>query len=73
MLLYERKTLKEIILMKITIKRIWNITRKKKDERTIREQAELNDWFYKWVLTPIRIVIFPIMLLVKLYKWVYNV
>ena len=59
--------------MKITIKRIWNITRKKKDERTIREQAELNDWFYKWVLTPIRIVIFPIMLLVKLYKWVYNV
>jgi hypothetical protein len=51
---------------------IWEIIKKKKVNRTILEQAVLDDWVYKWFGTPIRIIIFPVMLLVKLYKRAYN-
>lgn len=59
--------------MKTTNKNIWKIIKTKKDERTMMEQARLDDWLYKWIGTPIRIIIFPIMLIVKLYKWTYNI
>lgn len=58
--------------MKTNIKHIWRILRMKKSERTIREQVQLNDWICKWVGLPIRILIFPVMLIVKLYKWTYD-
>ena len=58
--------------MKTSVKHIWKILRTKKSERTIREQAELNDFFYNWIGLPIRIIIFPVMLIVKLYKWTYE-
>ena len=58
--------------MKTGNKNIWKIIRTKKDERSILEQAILDDWLWKWFVTPIRIIIFPIMLLVKLYKWTYD-
>lgn len=58
--------------MKTRVKHIWKILRAKKSERTIREQAELADFLYKWVGSLIRIIIFPVMLIVKLYKWTYE-
>ena len=57
--------------MKTNIKRIWNILKTKKCERTIRERAILSDWLDKWVGTAIRIIVFPVMLIVRLYKWTY--
>lgn len=59
--------------MKTTDKNIWKIINTKKDERTMLEQAKLDDWLYKWIGTPIRIIIFPAMLIVKLYKWTYDI
>ena len=50
---------------------IARIIKTKKSERTIIEQALLDDWFDKWFKTPIRIVIFPAALIVRLYKWTY--
>lgn len=44
---------------------------KKWEELTGYEKLELNELIYKWAL-PIRIVLFPIMLLKKLYKWTYT-
>ena len=57
--------------MKATFKDIWRIIKKKKSDRTIREKMILSDWIYK-ICTPIRIIIFPVVLIVRLYKWTYN-
>lgn len=54
------------------LKRIWKIITTKKKDRNPYEQAELDDWLFVWIGTPIRVVLFPIMLLVKLYKWTYD-
>lgn len=35
------------------------------------EKAAFMDIIHKWML-PIRILVFPIALIVKLYMWVYN-
>ena len=58
--------------MKTNVKRIWKILRTKKGERTVREKAELNDFIYNWLGKPIRVIMFPVMLIVKLYKWTYE-
>lgn len=55
-----------------TIKNIWRIIRTRKSERTLVDQLTLNDWVYTWVGAPIRVILFPIMLVVKLYKWTYS-
>ena len=57
--------------MKTTIKDIWRIIKTKKSERTLRERLILSDWLYK-LAAPIRIIIFPLALIVRLYKWTYN-
>lgn len=54
------------------LKRIWKIITTKKNDRNPYEQAELEDWLFAWFGTPIRVIIFPVMLLVKLYKWTYD-
>ena len=53
-------------------KRILEIMRKKKCDRNIMEQCMLKDWIYNVFGTPIRIIVFPVALLVKLYKWTYS-
>lgn len=44
---------------------------KKWKEMSFYEKAVLMDIIHKWSL-PIRILVFPIALMVKLYKWVYS-
>lgn len=44
---------------------------KKWKEMSCYEKLVFMDILYKWML-PIRILLFPIMLLVKLYKWTYK-
>lgn len=56
----------------ITTKEIWGILKKKKSERTKWETIVLEDWRDQGFCAPIRIIIFPIALIVKLYKWTYN-
>lgn len=55
----------------VTIKEAWKIATKKKSERTVMERVKLADWIDKWICPPIRVVIFPIMLIVRLYRWTY--
>lgn len=55
-----------------TIKNIWRIIKTKKSERTVVDKLILSEWIYTWLGAPIRVIIFPIMLVVKLYKWTYN-
>lgn len=55
-----------------TIKNIWRIIRTRKSERTLMDQLTLDDWVYECAAAPIRVIIFPIMLVVKLYKWTYS-
>lgn len=58
--------------MKKAEKSIWEIIKTKKKDRTIIEQLNLDHWLYTWIGTPLRILAFPIMLIVKLYKWTYK-
>lgn len=44
---------------------------KKRKDMTLYERAVRADKIYKWGL-PVRIIIFPVMLIIKLYKWTYN-
>lgn len=44
---------------------------KKWKDMSFYEKTVFMDVLYKWML-PIRIILFPIALLVKLYKWTYN-
>ena len=56
---------KEVIIMEKT----YSECRKSEEYKACeRKQNRLNTFVY----TPIRIVIFPIVLLVRLYKWVYH-
>lgn len=63
---------KEVQYMKKTNSSIWRIMITKKRNRTVWEQLELTDWINKWIGTPIRIIVFPIALVVKLYRWTYD-
>ena len=44
---------------------------KKWEDMDFREKLEAMDVIHKWLL-PIRILVFPIALVVKLYKWTYE-
>ena len=44
---------------------------KKWKDMTFYEKAVFMEIIHKWTL-PIRIIVFPIALLVKLYKWTYS-
>jgi hypothetical protein len=55
----------------ITTKEAWVIARKKKSERTLLEHSRLTGWINKWICPPIRVIIFPIMLFIRLYDWIY--
>lgn len=55
----------------ITIKDAIKISMKKKRERTLLEQARLSDWVDKRIFPPIRVLIFPFMLIYRLYIWTY--
>lgn len=59
--------------MNTDIKTIWRIIRKKKSERSIREDLVLHGWLFDTLVTPFRIILFPIILLVKAYKWTYDI
>jgi hypothetical protein len=58
--------------MKTNIKVIRKILKTKKCERTFIQRATLDDWLYKWVGTPLRVICFPVKFIIKLYKWTYN-
>ena len=45
---------------------------KKWADMNFYERTVFMDIVYKWTL-PIRIFIFPIVLLIKLYKWTYDI
>lgn len=44
---------------------------KKWKDMSFYEKTVVFDIIHKWIL-PIRILVFPIVLLVKLYKWTYE-
>lgn len=44
---------------------------KKRKDMSLYERAVRAEKIYKWGL-PIRIIIFPVMFIIKLYKWTYN-
>lgn len=58
--------------MKFNDKEVWRIIKKKKSERIAWEKVMLYDWKYKWIFAPIRLIMFPFALVIKLYKWTYN-
>lgn len=58
-------------MMTVTTKEAWKIATKKKSERTVLERVKLSDWVNKWICPPIRVLIFPFALLVRLYRWTY--
>ena len=62
---------KEVYRMKTNIKDIRKILKTKKCERTILEQVTLDDWLWD-IAAPLRIIIFPVKFIIKLYKWTYN-
>jgi hypothetical protein len=47
------------------------IIMKKKKERTLIEHARLADWVDNRIFPPIRVIIFPVVALVRLYEWTY--
>ena len=57
---------------KFNNKDIWRIIKTKKSERTSLEKILLWDWKYKWIFWINRIIGFPFMLIIKLYKWTYD-
>lgn len=59
--------------MKFNDKDIWRIIKTKKSERTIIETALLYDWKDRWLFTINRIIIFPFALVIKLYKWTFDI
>ena len=58
--------------MKFNDETAWKIIKTKKCERTEIEKIYLYQWKYKWVYMPFRIIMFPINLVIKLYKWTYD-
>jgi hypothetical protein len=59
--------------MKFNDKEIWRIIKTKKSERTAMEKVSLHDWKDQWVFTINRIIIFPFALIIKLYKWTFDI
>lgn len=55
----------------ITFTEALRIARKKKGERTIMEQAKYMDWITVRICPPIRVILFPFMLIYRLYMWTY--
>lgn len=47
------------------------IIAKKKRDRTLIERAELADWVDNRIFPPIRVIILPVVALVRLYEWTY--
>lgn len=59
--------------MKYDIKYIRELfIKKRRGELKPIEECELIDWLDMVIGTPIRILIFPVMFVVKLYKWTYK-
>lgn len=63
--------------MKYNISRMRELYAKKRiDKLTIVETCELNDLQYRivdiFIGIPLRILAFPVMLIVRLYKWTYE-
>lgn len=48
------------------------IAKKRRGELKPIEELELIEWFDMVFGTPIRVLLFPVMLIVKLYKWTYE-
>lgn len=44
---------------------------KKWRDMSLYERAVFMDILHKWLL-PVRIIIFPIMFIIKVYKWTYD-
>ena len=55
----------------ITIKEAFRIAAKKKSERTLMEQAKYMDWINVRICPPVRVLLFPFMLIYGLYRWTY--
>lgn len=59
--------------MKYNMKYIRGLfAKKRRGELKPIEECELIDWIHTVIGAPLRVLAFPVMLIVKLYKWTYE-